>query len=119
MTNLDEPPKPRRYPFCNVETTRSGTEDGLDVLMGHDSYMRFSFASWHGPRDSVRFPFAEVKPEEWRKETERLNAEREANYKRMEDMREQIKAAESIRKDAERIAEWNRQDGQKRDAPSL
>ena len=59
VTNLDEPPKPRRYPFCNVETTRSGTEGGLDVLMGHDSYMRFSLASWHGPRDSVRFPFAE------------------------------------------------------------
>ena len=60
-----------------------------------------------------------IKPEEWRKETERLNAEREANYKRMEDMREQIKAAENIRKDAERIAEWNQQEEQRRDAPSL
>ena len=50
---------------------------------------------------------------------ERLSAEREANYKLIENMREQIKAAENIRKDAERIAEWNQQEEMKRAAPSL
>ena len=78
-----------------------------------------AFASAEKYLSALRDAGEKIKPEEWRKETERLNAEREANYKRMEDMREQIKAAESIRKDAERIAEWSQQDGQKRDAPSL
>ncbi|MBR0281742.1 MAG: hypothetical protein IJQ81_09140, partial [Oscillibacter sp.] len=78
-----------------------------------------AFASAEKYLSALRDAGEKIKPEEWRKETERLNAEREANYRRMEDMREQIKAAESIRKDAERIAEWSQQDGQKRDAPSL
>lgn len=68
-----------------------------------------AFASAEKYLTALREAGEKIKPEEWRKETERLNAEREANYKRMEDMREQIKAAENIRKDAERIAEWNRQ----------
>ncbi|MBP5718011.1 MAG: MobA/MobL family protein, partial [Abditibacteriota bacterium] len=78
-----------------------------------------AFASAEKYLTALREAGEKVKPEEWRKETERLNAEREANYKRMEDMREQIKAAENIRKDAERIAEWNQQEEMKRDAPSL
>ena len=78
-----------------------------------------AFASAEKYLTALKEAGEKIKPEEWRKETERLNAEREANYKRMEDMREQIKAAENIRKDAERIAEWNQQEQQKRDAPSL
>ena len=78
-----------------------------------------AFASAEKYLTALKEAGEKIKPEEWRKETERLNAEREANYKRMEDMREQIKAAESIRKDAERIAEWNQQEEQRRVAPSL
>ena len=78
-----------------------------------------AFASAEKYLTALKEAGEKIKPEEWRKETERLNAEREANYKRMEDMREQIKAAENIRKDAERIAEWNQQEEEKRDAPSL
>ena len=78
-----------------------------------------AFASAEKYLTALKEAGEKIKPEEWRKEIERLNAEREANYKRMEDMREQIKAAENIRKDAERIAEWNQQEEMKRDAPSL
>ena len=78
-----------------------------------------AFASAEKYLTALREAGEKVKPEEWRRETERLNVEREANYKLMEDMREQIKAAENIRKDAERIAEWNQQEEMKRDAPSL
>lgn len=46
----------RRYPYSNVATEREG--GGLSVLMGHDSYMRFSFDSWRGAPGDVRFPFA-------------------------------------------------------------
>ena len=46
----------RRYPYSNVATERSG--GGLSVLMGHDSYMRFSLDSWRGSPGDVRFPFA-------------------------------------------------------------
>ena len=45
----------RRYPFCGIETRRAG--GGLSVLMAHDSYMRFSLASWRRDREDVRFPF--------------------------------------------------------------
>ena len=48
--------KGRRYPFCDVETVREG--GGLSMLMGHDSYMRFTLASWRRGRQDVRFPFA-------------------------------------------------------------
>ena len=78
-----------------------------------------TFASAEKYLNALRDAGEKIKPEEWRRETERLNAEREANYKLMEDMREQIKAAENIRKNAERIAEWNQQEEMKRDAPSL
>lgn len=47
---------PRRYPYSNVATERDG--GGLSVLMGHDSYMRFSLESWRGKPGDVRFPFA-------------------------------------------------------------
>ena len=46
----------RRYPYSNVATEREG--GGLSVLMGHDSYMRFSLESWRGSQGDVRFPFA-------------------------------------------------------------
>lgn len=45
-----------RYPFCNVSTVREG--GGLEILMIHDSFMRFSLASWRGKSGDVRFPFA-------------------------------------------------------------
>ena len=48
--------KRRRYPFCNVETRREG--GGLSILMAHDSYMRFTLASWRRQHKDVRFPFA-------------------------------------------------------------
>ncbi len=45
-----------RYPFCNVATVREG--GGLSIRMAHDSFMRFSLASWRGKDGDVRFPFA-------------------------------------------------------------
>ncbi len=45
----------RRFPYCNVETRRTG--GGLSILMAHDSYMRFSLASWRRELKDVRFPF--------------------------------------------------------------
>ncbi|MBQ9726214.1 MAG: hypothetical protein IJV65_01755 [Kiritimatiellae bacterium] len=45
-----------RYPYCNVQTVRDG--GGLTVVMGHDSFMRFTLSSWLGGDGSVRFPFA-------------------------------------------------------------
>ena len=46
----------RRFPYCNVATVREG--GGLSVHMAHDSFMRFSLASWRGRDGDVRFPFA-------------------------------------------------------------
>jgi len=46
----------RRFPYCNVATVREG--GGLSILMAHDSYMRFTLASWRRKIGSVRFPFA-------------------------------------------------------------
>lgn len=46
----------RRFPYCNVSTVREG--GGLSILMAHDSFMRFSLASWRGRDGDVRFPFA-------------------------------------------------------------
>lgn len=45
-----------RYPYCNVATKREG--GGISVLLAHDSFMRFSLASWRGKDGDVRFPFA-------------------------------------------------------------
>ena len=45
-----------RYPFSNVSTVRPG--GGVSILMAHDSFFRFSLASWRRGRGSVRFPFA-------------------------------------------------------------
>ena len=46
----------RRYPYTDVATVREG--GGLSILMSHDSFMRFSLASWRREDGSVRFPFA-------------------------------------------------------------
>ena len=51
------PPTSRRFPYTNVATVREG--GGLSILMAHDSYMRFTLASWRRPNGSVRFPFAQ------------------------------------------------------------
>ena len=48
------PPGSRRYPYTNVATTNAA--GGLSVLIAHDSYMRFSLASWRGKPGDVRFP---------------------------------------------------------------
>lgn len=45
-----------RYPYCHVATVRDG--GGISIVMAHDSYMRFSLASWRGKDGDVRFPFA-------------------------------------------------------------
>jgi hypothetical protein len=45
-----------RFPFCNVATVRA--EGGLSIVFVHDSFMRFSLASWRGKDGGVRFPFA-------------------------------------------------------------
>ena len=60
-----------------------------------------------------------ISQQEWKKEMERLNAEREKDYEQMKEMREQIKAAENIRRDAERIAEENQQEEMKKSEPTL
>ena len=46
-----------RFPYCNVSTVREG--GGISIRMAHDSYMRFTLASWRRKDGSVRFPFAE------------------------------------------------------------
>ena len=51
------PPTSRRFPYTNVATVREG--GGISILMAHDSYMRFTLASWRRPSGSVRFPFAQ------------------------------------------------------------
>jgi hypothetical protein len=48
--------KRRRYPYCDVETRRS--DGGISILMAHDSYMRYTLASWRRKLKDVRFPFA-------------------------------------------------------------
>ena len=50
------PRKSRRYPYCNVATRRA--ENGVSILMAHDSYMRYSLSSWRGKEEDVRFPFS-------------------------------------------------------------
>ena len=50
------PPGSRRYPFMNISVVREG--GGLSVLMAHDSFMRFTLASWKRENGSVRLPFA-------------------------------------------------------------
>lgn len=45
-----------RYPMCDVATRRA--QGGLSLVMSHDSYMRFSLASWQQREADVRFPFA-------------------------------------------------------------
>ena len=47
----------KRFPFCNVATVRAG--GGISVLFAHDSFMRFSLASWRGRDGDVRLPFAQ------------------------------------------------------------
>lgn len=44
-----------RFPYCNVSTVREG--GGLSLHLAHDSFMRFSLASWRGRDGDVRFPF--------------------------------------------------------------
>lgn len=46
-----------RYPYCHVATVREG--GGISIVMAHDSYMRFTLASWRGKDGDVRFPFAQ------------------------------------------------------------
>lgn len=45
-----------RYPYCNVETDRP--EGGLELVLAHDSFLRFTLESWCGRDGDVRFPFA-------------------------------------------------------------
>ena len=45
-----------RFPYCDLETDRDG--GGVSVVMAHDSFMRFTLASWLGKDGGVRFPFA-------------------------------------------------------------
>ncbi len=48
----------KRFPYCNVHTY-NGKHDGISVVMTHDSYMRFTLASWRQKQGDVRFPFCE------------------------------------------------------------
>ena len=56
--------------------------------------MAFSSAEKH--LRVLRDAGKKVKPEKWQLETERSNSKREANYKRMKNIRERIKAALNI-----------------------
>lgn len=47
---------PSRYPYCDIQTDRPG--GGLSVVLAHDSFLRFTLASWRGRDGDVRFPFA-------------------------------------------------------------
>ena len=44
----------RPFPYSNVATTNAA--GGVSVLLAHDSFMRFTLASWRGKKGDVRFP---------------------------------------------------------------
>lgn len=46
----------RKYPYTNVSTVNEA--GGISLLVFHDSFLRFSLASWKGQDGDVRFPFA-------------------------------------------------------------
>ena len=68
-----------------------------------------AFASVEKYLTVLRDAREKVKLGKWRRETERPNAKCKANYRQMENMREWIKVAGNIRRDAERITERNQQ----------
>ena len=54
--------------------------------------------------DTLKASGEAIAPKAWRAEAARLTAEKEADYLKMRDMRENIKAVETLKKTAERLA---------------
>lgn len=51
------PRDPARYPYVNVETVREG--GGLEIVLAHDSFLRFTLESWLGRDGDARIPLAD------------------------------------------------------------
>ena len=54
--------------------------------------------------DMLKASGESITPKAWRAEVQRLTAEKDADYLKMRDMREDIKAVETLKKTAERLA---------------
>ena len=54
--------------------------------------------------DKLKASGEAITPKAWRAEADRLTAEKDADYLKMRAMREDIKAVETLRKTAERMA---------------
>ena len=54
--------------------------------------------------DTLKASGEAITPKAWRTELQKLTAEKDADYLKMRAMREDIKAAEMLRKNAERLA---------------
>ena len=54
--------------------------------------------------DTLKASDEAITPKAWRTETQRLTAEKDADYLKMRDMREDIKAVETLKKTADRLA---------------
>ena len=54
--------------------------------------------------DTLKVSGEAITPKAWRTEAQRLTAEKDADYLKMRDMREDIKAVENLKKTAERLA---------------
>lgn len=58
----------------------------------------------HRYLDTLKASGEAITPKAWRTELQKLTAEKDADYLKMRTMREDIKAAEMLRKNAERLA---------------
>ena len=54
--------------------------------------------------DKLKSSGEAITPKAWKSEADRLTAEKDADYLKMRAMREDIKAVETLRKNAERLA---------------
>ena len=71
-------------------------EKKLTLYVGRYETKTMAFSSAEKHLRVLRDAGKKVKPEKWQLETERPNSKREANYKRMENIRERIKGALNI-----------------------
>ena len=71
-------------------------EKKLTLYVGRYETKTMAFSSAEKHLRVLRGAGKKVKPKKWQLEKERPNSKREANYKRMENIRERIKAALNI-----------------------
>ena len=78
------------------------TEKKLTLCVGWYGTKKATFSSAEKLLRVLRDAGKKVKPEKGQLETEHSNSKREANYKQMKNIRERIKAALNIWRDAEK-----------------